>query len=162
MDKEAKAKHHRDYNREWGRKNKERVSLRRRELYQKNREKINLHRREYWKKHRDKKKEADKRYYLKNKAELNEKQREYHRKREDEFLSAYKKGKSCALCNYNEHWEILQFHHKDKKKKLFEITLFKIAKKSPEELKREIEKCILICPNCHFLLHLREKESKNE
>ena len=150
-----------EYNKEWNKKNKDRINARRKELYKKNKDRINLHRREYWQKNKDKKRVMDKKYYLKNKTILNEKQREYHKKRENKFLSAYKKGKICALCGYNEHWEILQFHHKDKKKKLFEITLFKIAKKNPEELKREIEKCILICPNCHFLLHLREKENKN-
>lgn len=162
MDKEEKAKRHREYNREWSNKNKERVTSRRKELYQKNKDKINLQRREYWQKNKDKKRAMDKRYYLKNKPRLNEKQREYHRKKENDFLSAYKTGKSCALCGYNEHCEILQFHHKDRREKLFEVTLFKIAKRSPEELKKEIDKCILICPNCHFLLHLREMESKNE
>lgn len=97
----------------------------------------------------------DKRYYLKNKVKLNDKQREYHKKRENDFLFNYKKGKSCALCGYHEHWEILQFHHKDREKKSFEIRLFTIAKKTPEELKKEMDRCILICPNCHFLIHSR-------
>lgn len=149
-----------EYNKAWNKRNKERINARRKERYQKNKDIINFHRREYWQKNKEKKKEMDKRYYLKHKSELNKKQREYHRQKENEFLSKYKQGKSCALCGYNEHWEILQFHHKDKKS--FEITLSKIAKRSPEEIRKEIEKCILICPNCHFLLHLKEKERENE
>jgi len=108
------------------------------------------------------KKVFDKRYYEKHKPILNKKGRDYHNKRENEFISTYKKGKSCALCGYNKHYEILQFHHKDKKTKMFEITLFKIAKRTSEEIQKEIDKCILICPNCHFLIHQKEKERKNE
>jgi len=155
MDKEEKAKHHREYNKEWSRKNKERICSRRKELYQLNKDKINLHRREYWEKHKDKKREANKRYHEKHKLQSNKKMREYHQEKENEFISAYKKGKCCSLCGYNEHYEILQFHHKDRKNKLFEVTLSKISKRSPEEIKKELDKCILICPNCHFLIHSR-------
>ena len=158
MGKDKKA----EYNKEWNKRNRERINAHRKEIYRKNKGRINLHRKEYREKNKERKRLSDKKYYLKNKIKLNEKQREYHGKRQKEFLHAYKKGKSCVLCGYNEHEEILQFHHKDKREKLFEITLFKIAKRSSEELKKEIDKCILICPNCHFLLHLRERESKNE
>jgi len=151
-----------EYNKEWNRQNKERINARRKKLYQKNKDKINQQRREYWQKNKDKKRVMDKRYYFKNKPILNEKQREYHKKRQIKFLSTYKKGKSCALCGYNEHYEILQFHHKDREKKRFEITISKMAKKTSQELKEEMDKCILICPNCHFLLHLREMENKDE
>lgn len=158
MDKDKKA----EYNKEWNKRNRERINARRKELYQRNKDRINLHKKEYRKMNKERKRLSDKKYYEKNKIELNRKQREYHQKRQNYFLSVYKKDKCCSLCGYNEHYEILQFHHKNKQKKLFEITLFKIAKRSLKEIKTEIDKCILICPNCHFLLHLREKESKNE
>jgi len=108
------------------------------------------------------KKVSDKKYHEKNKFLLNKKNREYHQRRENEFIFTYKKRKSCVLCGYKEHPDILQFHHKDRKTKSFEITLSKLAKKTPEELKKELDKCILICPNCHFLLHLRDVEGKDD
>jgi len=150
-----------EYNKEWNKKNKKKINARRKELYQKNKEKINSKRREYNKKNKEQKRISDKKYYLKNKIKLNKKHREYHQKRQVNFISTYKKGKCCSLCSYDEHCEILQFHHKNKTKKLFEITISKISKKTIEELKTEIDKCILICPNCHFILHLKERGSKN-
>ena len=108
------------------------------------------------------KKISDEKYYEKNRLTLNKKMRENHRKRIDKFISTYKKGKSCSLCGYNKHYEILQFHHKEPSEKSFEITLHKIAKKTQEEIKKEMNKCILICPNCHFLLHSRGELRKYE
>jgi hypothetical protein len=56
------------------------------------------------------------------------------------------------LCfmRYKEHPEILQFHH-NQEDKSFNISDFKSH--SIKTIKKEIAKCILICPNCHFYLH---------
>ena len=85
------------------------------------------------------KKISDKKYYEKNRLTLNQMMRKNHRKRADKFISTYKKGKGCSLCWYNKHYEILHFHHKDPSEKSFEITLFKIAKKTQEEMKKVLE-----------------------
>ena len=155
--KEEKARKEREYNREWSKRNKERVSSRRKELYQINKDKINLQGKAYREKNKDKKILSNKKYYLKNKTKLSKQKREYHKKQQNNFVNTYKKGKSCALCGYNEHCEILQFHHKDKANKSFEITLSQVPKRKDDEIKSEINKCILICPNCHFILHYRER-----
>lgn len=89
------------------------------------------------------------------------KKKEKARKREknDEWIENYKKDKKCSMCGFNKHTEILQFHH-IKKDKLFSISQNK--DKSLDTIKTEIEKCILLCPNCHLWLHhvLRKQKIK--
>lgn len=72
----------------------------------------------------------------------------------NEWINNYKKERCCVHCGYNDHPEILQFHHTGDK--IFEISTRK--DKSLDTLKKEIEKCILLCPNCHFLLHSKERK----
>ena len=109
------------------------------------------------------KKVSDKKYHEKNKFLLNKKNREYHQRRENEFIFTYKKRKSCVLCGYKEHPEILQFHHKDRGTKKFTIGNIaiteRITPKNIELVKQEINKCILLCPNCHAVLHLKERRT---
>jgi hypothetical protein len=92
------------------------------------------------------------------KEEINKKNKErslkYH-KEAKEFINNYKYGKSCERCGYNEHSEILQFHHKNPKDKLFRLA--EIGTKKIPIIKAEIEKCILLCPNCHAFIHLKRK-----
>jgi hypothetical protein len=75
-----------------------------------------------------------------------------------QMLELNKKGKCCSFCGYNEHPEILQFHHKENK----EIEIQEIIKHryKHEEFEEETKKCILLCPNCHFLFHYQERHTK--
>ncbi len=74
------------------------------------------------------------------------------------FLENYKKNKSCAMCGWNEHTEILAFHHKDPKEKDNEISKMNSISKLNEEMK----KCTLLCPNCHFWYHYQADNRKQE
>lgn len=66
---------------------------------------------------------------------------------------AYKGGK-CQRCGFNEHPAALEFHHNDRSKKEFAIA--EITKtnfdKNPE-IKLELDKCSLLCANCHRIVH---------
>jgi len=66
------------------------------------------------------------------------------------YVLNYKKDKSCAFCGWNEHPEILTFHHTGESEKKRGITYFIHGGNSLETLNKEISKCILLCPNCHF------------
>ena len=59
------------------------------------------------------------------------------------------KGGCCARCGYKEYIEILHFHHV--KSKGIEVT--KLMRE--EAMRKEAAKCILLCPNCHAIKHLR-------
>jgi len=63
-------------------------------------------------------------------------------------------GGKCMKCSYNKCLGILEFHHiKEKSFKMNE----KIGNRcSLESLKKEADKCMLLCPNCHRELHHNE------
>lgn len=60
------------------------------------------------------------------------------------------KGSTCLLCGYNENFEVMDFHHIDSTLKDFEIGKG-IA--SFESIKAELDKCALLCANCHMAVH---------
>ena len=71
------------------------------------------------------------------------------RKRTKEKLVEYKGGK-CVKCGYDKCIQALSFHHIDPKEKDFTIS----GKSwSYERLKNEVDKCILVCSNCHIEIH---------
>lgn len=78
------------------------------------------------------------------------------RKERIDFLREYKSGKSCSHCGYNEYTEILQFHHLDPSLKTTGMSMGGIGNYSMKKLQEEIDKCILLCPNCHSWLHYKE------
>ena len=63
-----------------------------------------------------------------------------------EMAVAYKGGK-CVKCGYNKCLRALEFHHTDKNKE-FGIGA-KGYTRSWVKVKDELDKCILVCSNCH-------------
>jgi len=75
-------------------------------------------------------------------------------KRVEQFLSRIKLIKGfihCEFCGYNKNWAALDFHHKDPTTKENEVAQMKTH--SIEKLKIEIDKCLLLCANCHREVH---------
>ena len=71
------------------------------------------------------------------------------RKRKKVELVEYKGGK-CEKCGYSKCVNALEFHHLDPNEKDFGIS----GKTwSLERLKKEVDKCILLCSNCHREIH---------
>lgn len=68
-------------------------------------------------------------------------------------LILYKGGK-CEKCGYNKCEGALQFHHIDMSQKEFQLSDSDITKNiSLNDLKKEVDKCMLLCANCHAELH---------
>ncbi len=61
-------------------------------------------------------------------------------------------GGKCQICGYNKYVGALQFHHLDPNTKDFHISQ-RGHSRSWEKVKSEIEKCILVCGNCHSEIH---------
>ena len=61
----------------------------------------------------------------------------------------------CAKCG-EERTYVLDYHHKDPTKKDF--TIGKIKKGSLSLIQKEIDKCVVLCANCHREFHYLEKE----
>jgi len=72
------------------------------------------------------------------------------RKKRVEFLAEYKKSISCIRCGENEPC-CLDFHHKDPNEK--EFTIAGGINKKPEVMLKELDKCVVLCANCHRKLH---------
>ena len=62
------------------------------------------------------------------------------------------KGGECEICGYNKCLAALQFHHMDDKQKDVHIS-HRGHSRSWERVKSEIDKCILVCANCHAEIH---------
>lgn len=61
------------------------------------------------------------------------------------------KGGKCERCGYNKCNRALEFHHLDPTQKDFGIS--KNLSKDFDILKQEVNKCILVCSNCHAEIH---------
>lgn len=62
-------------------------------------------------------------------------------------------GGKCSRCGYNEYYGALDFHHLDPTKKDFNLSSHKLTQSAEEKIKAELEKCVLLCSNCHRLTH---------
>jgi len=72
-------------------------------------------------------------------------------------LVEYKGGK-CEKCGYDKCLEALTFHHRNPKDKSFVIS-GKHSKK-PAILFNEVDKCDLLCHNCHNEVHAQDHVEK--
>jgi len=58
------------------------------------------------------------------------------------------KGGSCSKCGYLSSLNALEFHHLNKGEKEFSISKYATSKPW-EEIRIELDKCVLLCANCH-------------
>jgi len=72
------------------------------------------------------------------------------RQRLKEKAIEYKGGK-CIICGYNKSNRSLDFHHRDPNEKEFGIGHSKIL--SWDRVRNELDKCDLLCKNCHGEIH---------
>lgn len=66
------------------------------------------------------------------------------------------KGGKCQICGYNKCIDALVFHHTDPLVK--EFGLSNGETRSWEKYLKELEKCILVCANCHAEIHIKNNE----
>ncbi len=62
------------------------------------------------------------------------------------------KGGKCEICEYNKYIGALQFHHLNPKEKDFALSSVK-SHSFNETIKKELDKCKLVCANCHSEIH---------
>lgn len=86
------------------------------------------------------------------KACWNKQESERYRKKK-EFVDAQKT--QCKKCG-DDRFYVLDFHHIDPNSKKFTIGQFK--KGSFKKLQDEIDKCVVLCANCHREYHYLKKE----
>lgn len=69
------------------------------------------------------------------------------------------KGNKCQCCGYNNCLDALEFHHLNPNEKDFNI-LDRNLTYDWEKIKNELDKCILVCANCHREIHAGIKQIK--
>lgn len=87
---------------------------------------------------------------------LNTKRKQKHYEKITEILAEAGQVPACVMCGYNKNWSALCFHHMDADEKDFEINKAKTFSKA--RLRIEIEKCALLCHNCHMEVHYPQNE----
>ena len=129
-------------------KNKECEKENKRQYYLNNCEKINKTSKQYYKDHREKRLEQVKKY----RKDHSEYIKQYGEKKE-KFINDHKLSKGCAICGYNKCASALDFHHPHDDKK---FGIGRSKHRSFNSFKKEMDKCIVICANCHRELHAKK------
>lgn len=65
------------------------------------------------------------------------------------------KGSKCQICGYNKCSEALEFHHNNPNEKDFNLSDRDLIL-DWQIIKKELDKCILVCANCHREIHAKE------
>lgn len=73
------------------------------------------------------------------------------RKKLKQMVVEYKGGK-CIICGYNKYVGVFDLHHKDDSKKEFGLSMSGLTR-SWKKTRKEADKCILVCANCHREIH---------
>jgi len=105
--------------------------------------------------------EYQRRWYHRNKEKVLERRKQRRLEARD-WLRRYKSRLSCIECGES-HPACLQFHHRNREEKNF--TISNVAGRQDVSLKRlmqEIEKCEVLCVNCHAKRHWREKYESDD
>ncbi len=88
---------------------------------------------------------------------INNYQRVKKRRKENKRLLVDYKGGKCELCGYDRCLNALDFHHRDPKKKSFSLSTVGLNK-AYSILRTEVDKCDLLCSNCHREVHAKQCE----
>jgi len=80
--------------------------------------------------------------------------RSLNRKRELKFRAVEYKGGKCEKCGYNSYLGALEFHHTDPSEKDFHLST-KTRVVFDDAIRQELDKCSLLCANCHREEHAR-------
>ena len=88
----------------------------------------------------------------KNKEYIRNKQREDKRLRKLKAVE-YMGGK-CNLCGNDYHPSVFEFHHLDPEIKDRDPS--KMLQLSWDRLQAELDKCVLLCANCHRFTHYKD------
>jgi len=99
-------------------------------------------------------KEAHKKFWVKNGIKKREQRKEFNNLFKEKIRNIKEQSK-CAKCK-EERWWVLEFHHKDPLQKEFNIGDGIIV--GQKRVLKEIEKCVVLCSNCHNDFHYKEKQ----
>jgi hypothetical protein len=95
-------------------------------------------------------------HYLKNQDEIKQRNAKTRKKKREEWLE-FKCTLKCTNCGFS-HPAVLDFHHIDRKDKK---SVHKLAQNGNYvTAKEETKKCVVLCANCHRIVHYEERQQK--
>jgi hypothetical protein len=98
--------------------------------------------------------ESSRKYYLANKKKAIAANNAYRRQKREDW-QIFKGTLKCSKCGYS-HPAALDFHHTDPGTK--EGNVYRYASSGQyKKAFEEVEKCIVLCANCHRVHHYEEK-----
>lgn len=74
------------------------------------------------------------------------------RNRKRLWLNNKKVKSGCIRCGYNEHHVALCFHHTEEK----DMRIKAFPSLSWNDIFRETSKCVILCQNCHMIVHYED------
>jgi len=178
------------YFRDYYEKNKNRIKERKKKYREENKDKIKERRKDYYQKNKDKVKQKMKKYYQanrdkiikrvveyeqKNKEVVAKRKKDYRRRNREKFntqqkvkiektyrwLLEIKRGRKCAACGESNPL-VLVFHHTKPNNKVADITAMVGRGFSKKKILREIQKCVVLCQNCHVEEHYKPPNKCNK
>ena len=116
-------------------------------------------------------------YYVTNREKKIKYQREYENTNREERKKYYElrwrntrklqnrkilnklKINGCAICGYDKCVASLDFHHVNPRDKQYKISIGFMSYTN-ENISDEVNKCILLCKNCHYEIHNKERKNR--
>jgi NADH:ubiquinone oxidoreductase subunit D len=99
-------------------------------------------------------------YYEKNQKEVIRKVNAKKKIHKTWFVN-YKKQLACVTCGYN-HPAALDFHHVEQKKSNRKVHRLVSDGHTKKRILEEIDKCVVLCSNCHRVHHHDERKNKRK
>lgn len=99
--------------------------------------------------------EYNKKWYKENRIE---RRKEIENRKEEirKWFESLKRNMKCSKCE-EDHPSCIEFHHIDPRKKDLDISLMVKDGYSKRRIREEMEKCIILCSNCHRKVHYNQQ-----
>lgn len=91
--------------------------------------------------------EYNRAWYRKNRKKTIDRVQAGKRRIDAEVRAA--KSKPCMDCGVSYPWYVMDFDHRDPSLKSFTLSMWKRSAMGARAVRREIEKCDVVCSNCH-------------
>lgn len=95
----------------------------------------------------EKQKAAQKTWYLKNK-ELTANRTRLNKEKRKDIVRSIKESSPCADCDVSYPYYVMHFDHLDSTEKIGNVNVL-LNTKALQTTLNEIEKCDIVCANCH-------------
>jgi len=104
---------------------------------------------------KSKHKEYSREHYLKTLEKTKQRTKDTKAKEKAKWY-AFKRTLKCEKCGFS-HPAALDFHHENPKEKEREVSHY-VRNDQYKKAMEEVEKCIVLCSNCHRIYHYEENK----